>query len=226
MKPPINLAQENKKLKLKDFLVQLKASTKGLSEEETQSRLAEYGFNILEKKKWRFEKPRLFLNKFKNPLIILLLGATLISAFLGEVINASLIFLVIILSFALDFYQTSKSSQAVEKLKSRVTITTAVLREGQKKEVKVSEIVPGDIIFLSAGDIIPADAYVVSAKDLFVNEAVLTGESLPVAKKSEEMFMDLNPSKEDSEMSLLFGGTTVVSGFSTALVIATGLKTT
>jgi len=225
MEASINLARENKKLKLKDFLVQFKASTKGLSEEEARARLAEYGFNILEKKKWRFEKPRLFLSKFKNPLIILLLGGTLISAFLGEIIDASLIFLVIILSFVLDFYQTSKSSQAVEKLKSRVTITAAVLREGQKREVKVSEIVPGDIIFLSAGDIIPADAYVVSAKDLFVNEAVLTGESLPVVKESEEMFLDLSLPKEDSEMSLLFGGTTVVSGFGTALVTATGLKT-
>ena len=214
----------NKTPRLKDIFTELNSSINGLSDKEAQERLKEFGFNVLEKPKRRFEKFHLFFSKFKNPLIILLLLGTILSAFLGDLLTAFLILFFISLSLGLDSYQTFKSNRAIEKLKNRVKITATVLRDGEKKEIKISEIVPGDIIFLSAGDIIPADAYLISSKDLFVNESVLSGESLPIFKESEKNWFQNN--KDNNEKAqMLFAGTTVVSGFGSAVVIRTGLKT-
>ncbi|MEM1726367.1 MAG: magnesium-translocating P-type ATPase, partial [Candidatus Bathyarchaeia archaeon] len=123
----------------------------------------------------------------------------------------------------LDFYQEYKAEKAAEMLKQRVATTATVLRDGVKKEVRLAEIVPGDIIFLSAGDIVPADARVITAKDLFVNQSALTGESFPVEKIGLPLkFYD--PSITEWS-NYLFMGTSVVSGTATAIVVKTGSNT-
>jgi Mg2+-importing ATPase len=123
----------------------------------------------------------------------------------------------------LDFYQQSKAEKAAEMLKEQVTTLATVLRDGTKQEVKLSEIVLGDIVYLSAGDIVPADARVITAKDLFLNQSALTGESFPVEKTSTSIKVKGVSATEWN--NCLFMGTSVVSGTATAVVLKTGTLT-
>ncbi|MGQ9744345.1 MAG: magnesium-translocating P-type ATPase, partial [Candidatus Bathycorpusculaceae bacterium] len=147
----------------------------------------------------------------------------LIAGFLGEIINVGIIFSIVFVSVILDFYQESKAEKAAEMLKEKVTTTATVLRDGAKQEVKLSEIVPGDIVYLSAGDIVPADARVIVAKDLFLNQSALTGESFPVEKTPAPVKAKGTSPTEWS--NCLFMGTSVVSGTATAVVLKTGSLT-
>ena len=115
-------------------------------------------------------------------MVIILLIAGIISGALGEYASTVIILTMIFLSVILDYYQENKAEKAAQLLKQKVTTTATVLRDNVKQEIKFPEIVPGDIIYLSAGDIAPADARVISAKDLFINQSSLTGESFPVEK--------------------------------------------
>ncbi len=197
----------------------LETSVSGLSSEEAQNRLEIFGYNEIARKKKRASIIE-FISHFKSPLIIILLSAGVISSFFGEMVNAIIIFAIVLLSVILDFIQESKAERAAELLREKVTTTATVIRDKSKREVKLSEIVPGDIIYLSAGDIVPADARLIDAKDLFVNQSNLTGESFPVEKtprplKSNDMVL--------TEWSnYLFMGTSVISGTSTAVVVKTG----
>ncbi|MGB9854663.1 MAG: HAD-IC family P-type ATPase, partial [Candidatus Bathyarchaeales archaeon] len=175
----IPTVEESLILPIEELLSRLGSSLSGLSSEEAEKRLTVYGYNELAKRKKRAAVVE-FLLHFRSPLVIILLIAGLISGFLGEIPNVVIIFSIVFLSVVLDFYQESKAEKAAEMLRERVTTTATVLRDGVKREVKLSEIVPGDIIYLSAGDIVPADARIISAKDLFVNQSALTGESFPV----------------------------------------------
>jgi Mg2+-importing ATPase len=134
-----------------------------------------------------------------------------------------LIIVIVFLRVILDYYQESQAEKAAETLKEKVTTTATALRDGAKKEIKLHDIVPGDIIFLSAGDITPADARVITAKDLFINQSSLTGESFPVEKTSAPV------KAKDASITewnnYLFMGTSVVSGTATALVVRTGSST-
>lgn len=168
----------------KETIKKLDSSEKGLTRGEVEKRIEEYGYNELAKKKKRTLLMGL-LKYFKNPLIVILMAAALISALVGETINATIIFLMVLMSVLLDFFQEHKAEKAAESLKKRVATTSAVMRDGAKREVRVSEIVPGDIILLSAGDIVPADARVITFKDFYVDQSSLTGESFPVEKGSE-----------------------------------------
>ncbi|MEM0008079.1 MAG: magnesium-translocating P-type ATPase [Candidatus Bathyarchaeia archaeon] len=209
-------------LPVKDLLSRLKTSLNGLSSEEVERRLEVFGYNELVRRKRRTIVID-FLSHFKSPLIIILLIAGLVSGFFGEVINATIIFVIVTFSVVLDFYQESKAERAAEMLKQRVATTATVLRDGVKKEVRLAEIVPGDIIFLSAGDIVPADARVINAKDLFVNQSALTGESFPVEKTGLPL-KTFDPSITEWS-NYLFMGTSVVSGTVTAVVVKTGSHT-
>jgi len=166
-------------LPVEELLVRLNATQSGLTSQEAESRLRIYGYNEFAKRKRRTGIVE-FLFHLRNPLIFILLLAGLISGFLGEIPNATIIFSIVLLSVGLDVYQESRAERAAEMLKEKVATTATVLRDDVKKEVKLSEVVPGDIVYLSAGDIAPADARVISAKDLFVNQSALTGESFPV----------------------------------------------
>ncbi|MCS7109634.1 MAG: HAD-IC family P-type ATPase, partial [Candidatus Micrarchaeota archaeon] len=168
-------------LPVEELFTLLQTSLNGLSSEEAKRRLEIFGYNELVKKKKRAAVVE-FLSHFKSPLVIILLIAGLISGFFGEVVNATIIFVIVIFSIVLDFYQEHKAERAAEMLKQRVATTATVLRDGFKIELRLSEIVPGDIIYLSAGDIVPADARVISARDLFIDQSALTGESFPVEK--------------------------------------------
>ncbi len=160
---------------------------------------------------------------FKSPLVIILMVAGLISGILGELPNMIIIFTIVFLSVILDFYQESKAENAAEMLKEAVTTTATVIRDGTKQEVKLHDVVPGDIVYLSAGDITPADARVISAKDLFINQSALTGESFPV-EKTPSLVKVKDPTITEWN-NYLFMGTSVVSGTSTALVVRTGSLT-
>ncbi|MBO3754421.1 MAG: magnesium-translocating P-type ATPase [Candidatus Brockarchaeota archaeon] len=209
-------------LSINQLLVRLNTSSSGLSSKEADRRLKIYGYNELAKRKKRAIIVR-FLLRFRNPLVIILLVAGLISGFSGEIVDSMIIFSIVLLSVILDFYQEFKAEQAAELLKERVSTTATVLRDGIKKEVKFSEIVPGDIIYLSAGDLVPADSRVLMAKDLSVDQSALTGESFPVEKTT--MTMESKTDVITEWNNCLFLGSSVISGTAVAVVLKTGNAT-
>jgi Mg2+-importing ATPase len=154
----------------------------GLSGAEAKARLAKYGPNLFHERK---EKSLLlqYLTRFKNPLVIILLVASAVSAFTGEVTNFVIISCIVILSVTLDFVQEYRANAAAEKLRQSVSVRAIVMRDGQPLEVALTQVVPGDVVLLSAGDLIPADGRVLEADDFFVKQALLTGESYPVEKR-------------------------------------------
>lgn len=209
-------------LPIGQLLVRLDTSWSGLTSQEAERRLKIYGYNELAKRKKRAIVIQ-FLLHFRNPLVILLLVAGLISGFSGEMVDSGIIFSIVLLSVVLDFYQEFKAEQAAELLKERVSTTATVLRDGIKKVVKFSEIVPGDVVYLSAGDLVPADARVLMAKDLSVDQSALTGESFPVEKTIMPMESKTDVITEWN--NCLFFGTSVISGTATAVVLKTGNAT-
>ena len=200
----------------------LKTSEKGLSEQEARRRLDEYGFNEPAKKKKRTIL-RQILSKFVNPLVIVLLIIGTFSLFFGEKISALLVFSMALMSVFLAFIQEFRAGREAEKLSEMVRATATVYRNGKSKEIKMKEIVPGDIVDLFAGDMIPADLRIISCKDLFINQASLTGEAFPIEKNCEPM---QNKNGSISELrNIAFMGSSVVSGTALGVVIKTGVYT-
>jgi len=202
---------ELKTLSLSDLYSKLDSSPKGLTTNEAISRSKELGYNQISgaKKQNIILK---FLSYFKDPLILILIAASIISGLTGQIKNMAIILSMIFLSVTLNFYQEHKSSKAAEKISRRLAIKAKVLRDGKEQEIETKYLVPGDIVLLSAGDIVPADGKIISADDFFLNEASLTGESLPVEKMV-------------SENNVVFSGTNVISGYSSFLVTTIGLET-
>ena len=149
--------------------------------------------------------------------------AGLVSGFVGDVTDAVIIFVIVLLSIILDVYQETKAQNAAEALKERVTTKATVLRDGVKQDVKLSEIVPGDITFLIAGDMVPADSRLISAKDLNLNQSALTGEAFPVEKTAAPLAV--KTSDLTGWNNYVFQGTSVVSGTGTAVAVNTGSLT-
>jgi len=194
----------------------------GLTTDEAKLRLAKIGPNEPATAR-RSANLVQVLTLFANPLAIILLIASAISAALGEVINASIIVTMVLLSVLLNFIQTYRSQRAVDRIRKEVAPAATVLRDGKWVEIPRREVVPGDVIKLAAGDLVPADADLVKARDLHVQQAALTGESLPVEKFA---FGPQPRQPEDSEQHKVFLGTSIVSGTGTAVVTATGKNTT
>jgi len=194
----------------------------GLSQTEAKRRLAQFGPNEPSPPKHSGPLLQLLL-LLLNPLAITLLLASAISAALGEVINASIIVTMVLLSVALNFIQTYRSQKAVDSIRKEVAPTANVLRDGNWIETPRREIVPGDVIKLAAGDMVPADAELLETRDLHVQQAALTGESLPVTKTAASDQGDKPDAEPDSHK--VFLGTSVVSGIATATVTATGKNT-
>jgi Mg2+-importing ATPase len=196
----------------------LGTSAKGLSTQEAAARKLQYGPNDISQIK---KRPILlqYLEHFKNFLIIILLIAAVISAFTGGVTSAIIIIIIVFISVTIDFFQEYRAGQAAELLRKKIITNASVLRDGTMQELPIFELVPGDIISLSAGDIVPADARMIAGRDLYVNQSALTGEPYPAEK---------NPSDSDPAESLadaenyIFLGTSVVSGTATAVVTRTG----
>lgn len=201
---------------------QLQTSPAGLSSEEAEERLKRYGPNVIAREKRMTFFIRLWEN-LKNPLVILLSLLGLVSFLTGDLRATIVILVMVLLGIVLRFVQEARADSAAEKLRAMVSTTATVLRDGVKREVPLQEIVPGDIIYLSAGDMVPADVRILSAKDLFLNQAALTGEALPVEKSPSSVNLD---GKNPLELPCLcFLGSNVESGTGTAVVVTTGDNT-
>jgi Mg2+-importing ATPase len=148
----------------------------GLSSVEAHARLSKFGPNLFRDHQERSLVLQ-FLSRFKNPLVLLLLAASAISAFTGETANFVIITVIVLLSVTLDFVQEHRAGKAAESLRHSVSVRDTVIRDGKPLEVPVTEVVPGDLAVLSAGDMVPADGLVLEANDLFVKQALLTGEA-------------------------------------------------
>jgi Mg2+-importing ATPase len=205
-------------IETEDLIRQLETSGHGLSETEAGKRLSVFGRNILRKRK-KQTGLSLFFNQFKSPIILILIFASIVSAGVKDFTGTIIILTIIILSGFLSFLQEYSAKNAVEKLLQTVKTKAALLRDGKRKEVFIDEIVPGDIVFLSAGSIIPADCILIEAKDFFVNEAILTGETFPVEKSSQFSSQGQSLSQRNN---CVFMGTNTESGVATAVVVKTG----
>ncbi len=209
-------------LSVEQALARAAGSERGLSSAEAATRWRRWGANDLLPAR-RFEALREIARYLANPLVLILLVASGVSAVFGQAMSSAIIALMLILSVGLNFTQAYRSQKAALRLRARVGQTASVLRDGARREVPAREIVPGDVIRLAAGDLVPADARLLSTKDLFVNEAALTGESLPREKHA------LAEGAPDGSVvgaaSAVFRGTSVVSGVGAALVMSTGADT-
>jgi P-type Mg2+ transporter len=205
---------------LLDLFARLRSSEDGLTSEEAGQRLAHYGPN--ESQKVHHAQPFIeFLRFCTNPLVLILLGAGIVSAFIGEFADGAIITAIVILSIVLNFSQTYRSQRAVNRLRRLVAPTATVRRDGNWRELSRREVVPGDIIRLSAGDLVPADARLIRSVHLHVQQAALTGESMPVDKEADPRPASPTPESPGS----VFLGTSVVSGTAAAIVFATGRAT-
>jgi Mg2+-importing ATPase len=199
----------------------LESSKEGLTADEARQRLVRYGPNLLKPQK-RSDVLTLLIAQFKSPIILILLVATALSLFLHDAVDAFIILSIVFVSGLLGFWQERGASNVVEKLLSIVQIKAAVLRDGSSRDIPVEEIVPGDIVILKAGDIVPGDGLLQESKDLFVDEAMLTGETFP-AEKTVGLLPAETPLGQRT--NALWMGTHVVSGSATALVVRTGKET-
>lgn len=201
---------------------QLGTSTAGLSDEEVEARLEQYGHNEVAREQ-RTSPLRRLIIILSNPLSILLIILAIITALTGGGPGVYVILLMVVLGAALRFIQEQRSDIAAQELQRMVTTTATVMQDGGKKEVALKDIVPGDLVFLSAGDMVPADVRLMTAKDLFVSQAALTGESMPAEKSAT--LVDSSQTDVLSMQNLCFLGTNVETGSATAVVVQTGKET-
>ncbi|MCM3903916.1 MAG: magnesium-translocating P-type ATPase [Pyrinomonadaceae bacterium] len=200
---------------------QLGTGPAGLTTTEAKRRLETYGPNLLHIAK-RTDALTLLLAQFKSPLILILLGAVILSFFLREPVDAAIIIAIVLLSSVLGFWQEKRAAGAVKSLQAIVRIEARVIRDGVERDVPAEDVVPGDVCILNAGDIIPGDSAILESKDLFVQEAALTGESFPAEKETGTVARETPLMKRTDT---LFMGTHVISGSARALVTFTGAST-
>ena len=164
------------------LLATLGTAAQGLTLRKARLRLKLHGPNLLEAKKKNKTTVDLVVSQFKNPLVLILIIASIMSLVAAEWIDAGVVLAIVFGSTILSFAQEYIASNAIEKLRSQITIESTVLRSGEPDVVPSSEIVQGDVVLLAAGSMIPADGVILESKDFFVNQAVLTGETFPVEK--------------------------------------------
>nr|WP_329956819.1 calcium-translocating P-type ATPase, SERCA-type [Methanosarcina barkeri] len=200
---------------------ELGVSEAGLSSEEAEKRLEKYGKNEL-KEKEKVSVLQLFISQFKSILIFILITASVISALLGEVVDAIVIIFTVFLAGILSFVQEYRAEKAIELLKSLTSPEATVIRDGVEKNISSNNLVPGDLILIETGDRIPADARIVKEFNLKIDESSLTGESVPVQKNIEAL-----PSEtpEADRTNMVYTGTAVAYGRGSAIVTATGMNT-
>ena len=207
-------------------LAELETRADGLTEEEAQRRLEEFGPNVVTREQ-RFTRLRLLGRACLNPLVILLSVLAIISFATAEttsdLVGGTLMVAMVLLGVSLRFIQEARADAAAAKLKAMIRVTATVVREGNAREIPLAELVPGDIVKLAAGDMIPADIRLLSCKDLFLIQASLTGESFPVEKFDTPEPVANKPPLELKDICFL--GTSVESGSATGVIVETGLKT-
>ena len=199
----------------------LGTTARGLSAAEAVARMKQYAGRLLAPKK-RTDAATLLLSQFSSPIVLLLLGATVISLFLHDTTDAAIILAIVLASGLLGFWQERGAAGAVEKLLSLVEVKARVLRDGVPHDVAVTDVVPGDAVLLSAGVTAPGDCLLLEARDLFVDEATLTGETFPVEKAVAVVEAETPLARR---INTVFMGTHTVSGTATALVVAIGKDT-
>jgi len=194
----------------------------GLENIIAEKRLSIYGSNTLEEKE-QINPWKLFFSQFTDFMVLVLLGATMISGILKEYADAITILLIVFVNAILGFFQEYKAEKSLEALKSMTAPEASVIRNSTRKKIKAAELVPGDIIFLESGDKVPGDARVIELSNLEVEEAAITGESHPVKKKVDP----LNKSEIGlgDRYNMVHMGTVITRGRAVAVVVATGMKT-
>jgi Mg2+-importing ATPase len=216
------LLAEIAQLDAAEVIARLNTRLEGLTQEEVEARLEETGPNVVASEthhSWLFR----VYTAIRNPLVILLSILAVVSFATGDARAGTVMVLMVILGVSLRFIQECRADSAAEKLKQMIHVTATVIRNGQPIEIALGEIVPGDIVKLAAGDMMPADLRLIAAKDLFVDQATLTGESMPVEKtEAKETRQGAQPLEI---ANLCFLGTSVESGAATAVVVATGGQT-
>lgn len=200
----------------------LQTSIEGLTQREANERLTVYGSNEIRAERG-ISRAATFTKQFKDPLIIILLVATAISALVGELIDSTIIIAIVILAVTLAFIQEYKSDKAIEALKKMIAATCRVIRNNEESIIDATRLVPGDIILISAGDKVPADAYLIESHNLEVNEAPLTGESLPVGKTAAAVLSKDTPLVD--RKNIIYTTTIITYGRGKAVVFATAMDT-
>ena len=219
------LAEENVRFHQEDgeyALAELKSSIQGITGDEARKRLAQYGPNVLAEHKKRTVLG-MFFGQFTDFMILVLIAAAVISGIIGEASDAIAIVLIVLLNAALGFSQEYRAEKAMAALKRMAASHAVVLRSGERQTIAASELVPGDIVLLEAGNIIPADMRLIKATRLMVEEAALTGESVPVEKHPGAIPEESLPLGE--RKNILYRGTSVTYGRATAVVTSTGMGT-
>lgn len=203
-------------------LSHLQTSERGLSAIEARRRLVSNGPNLIVGAK-RNNAVKLFFSQFSNPLVLILVAASLISGFLGDWTATAIIVLIVVSSAAISFWQEYRSERTLELLKKKVALKAEVIRDGKNAVIPASDLVVGDIVVLSLGKVVPADLRLIEASGLGINESALTGESFPVEKTAEEhQVKSYLPQAMDN---LAFAGTFVVQGSGRGVVIYSGKDT-
>ena len=200
---------------------QLNSAETGLTQVSADKILFEQGLHP--KSKSAFKKNiLLFISQFKSPLMLLLIGAVIISGFLGDTSDVLIILFIVLSTGLLSFFQERNAGKVVEKLQSMISLKASVIREGRQQEISSTQIVKGDVIILNAGDMLPADCLIIESDELYANQASLTGESFPVRKEASVLEEQTELTKRTN---CLWEGTNIVSGNAKALVIQTGVET-
>ncbi len=194
---------------------------KGLNSLEATNRISQYGRNTIQSDKGKHPL-KIVLSQFNNLLVYLLLFAAAMSFWFQEYLDATAILLVILVNASIGFWMEMQAERSMNALKKMASVPAKVFRDGKLTEIPSEELVPGDILFVEAGDMITADARIIAATQLSVNEASLTGEAMPVEKTASELSEDVSLA---DRTNMLHKGTFVTNGNTTALVVATGMQT-
>ena len=206
---------------IEEALLKLATSFEGLHQDEAEKRLQIYGPNELKEEKE--SRLKIFLRQFTSPFILILIAAGFLALLFGDLKDALVIFGLVLVNGLIGFYQELKALASIEALRKLTQAKARVLRDGREVEVDIRELVPGDVVLLGEGDVVPADLRLISATGLMVDEALLTGESVPSEKIAQVVLKEDTP--VHARKNLLFKGTTVVKGKALGVVYATGENT-
>ena len=207
---------------IEDIVYELHSSPHGLSEDEAKKRLTKYGSNVLKetKKKTSF---MMFLDQFKDFMILVLIAAAIISGIIGEATDTIAIIVIVVLNAIIGFVQEYRAEKAMAALKKMAAPYATVIRDGMPANIPAPKVVPGDVVILEAGKVVPADMRLIEAAQLKVEEAALTGESIPIEKHTKPLHDEMLPLGDRKNM--VYKGTVISYGRGAGIVVATGMDT-
>ncbi|KAA0259356.1 calcium-translocating P-type ATPase, PMCA-type [Deferribacter autotrophicus] len=208
--------------KIDEIFTKLETSSSGISNNEAKIRLANYGYNKLEKIKKKTALG-IFLSQFKDLMIIILIISAIIAGIIGEAKDTIVIIIIVLLNAIISFIQEYRAEKSIEALKQIASPSAKVIRDGVLHTISSTDLVPGDIVIIEAGDIVPADIRLFETNFLQVQESILTGESTPVEKKAETIYQENVPIYKLK--NIVFKGTVVTYGNAKGVVVATGMNT-